>query len=97
MNRPEAQNKAREKAGEKPARFIYCGPNIPGGALLNSAVFKGGFPAHLEDMFEKCPAIKALCVPVSALVATQKALAVTGSAEHSAYGRVLEFLRKGGK
>ncbi|MDR7865161.1 MAG: hypothetical protein RIN56_00005, partial [Sporomusaceae bacterium] len=71
--------------------------NIPGGALQQHTVFKGKLPAHLDRLIEKCPAIKALCVPVSSLAATQKDLAVTGSPAHIAYGQVLDYLRKGGK
>lgn len=92
-----ANNGPKNKGTEKPARLIYCGPNIPGGALPQYTVFKGDLPAHLADLFEKCSAIKSLCVPVTALTATQKALGFAGSAEHIAYGQVLEYLRKGGK
>lgn len=95
MEKTGPKNKAQTPA--KPARLIYCGPNIPGGALQQYTVFKGRLPAHLDGLVEKCPAIKALCVPVGSLAATQKALAVTGSAEHIAYGRIVEYLRNGGK
>jgi hypothetical protein len=97
MEKTGPKNKAQTPAPEKPTRLIYCGPNISGGALSQYTVYKGDLPAHLSALFEKCPAVKTLCVPVSNLATTQKAVAVTGSAEHIAYNRILEYLRKGGK
>lgn len=77
-------------------RLIYCGPNLPGGALQRYTVFKGGFPVHLGDLFEKCPAIKNLFVPVRELAATEKAISTKGTPQNAFYQQVVKFIEKGG-
>lgn len=85
-----------KQAAPEPERLIYCGPNIPGGALQRYTVFKGGLPAHLGELFEKCPAIKQMFVPVADLARVDGAIGTKGTPEHSAYQAVLQFTAKGG-
>lgn len=80
----------------KPEQLIYCGPNIPGGVLQRYTVFKGGLPTHLEELFNKCPAIKLLFVPVADLARTEKAIATKGTPENDYFNEVLQFISKGG-
>lgn len=89
-------SKSKPKAAPKPERLIYCGPNIPGGALQRYAVYKGGLPAHLGDLIEKCPAIKAMFVSVADLAATEQAIGTMGTPEHGRFQAVLKFTQKGG-
>lgn len=77
-------------APAKPERLIYCGPAIPGGSLQRYAMYKGGFPAHLDDLFAKCPAIKALFVPVSDLAKTVNAITTTGTPENILYQQAMK-------
>ncbi|MDD4599623.1 hypothetical protein SDC9_04141 [bioreactor metagenome] len=77
-------------APAKPERLIYCGPNIPGGILQRYAVYKGGLPAHLKDVFEKCPAIKLLFVPVVDLAKTEQVISTKGTPENTWYQEVLK-------
>lgn len=77
--------------------LIYCGPNIPGGVLQRYTVFRGGLPIYLEELFEKCPAIKLLFVPVEDLARMEKAIAVKGSPENIYFNEVLQFISKGGR
>ena len=86
----------KTKTASKPKRFIYCGPNIPGGALQRYAVFKGGFPGHLDDLFDKCPAIKCLFVPVTSLAKAEQSINTKGTSEHSYFQDALQFIKKGG-
>ncbi|NPV30657.1 MAG: hypothetical protein HPY58_13625 [Firmicutes bacterium] len=79
-----------------PEQLIYCGPNIPGGVLQRYTVFKGGLPAHLEELFNKCPAVKLLFVPVTDLARTEKAIATKGTLENAYFNEVLQFISKGG-
>lgn len=88
-------NKEPEAAAQKPQRLIYCGPNIPGGMLHQFTVFKGGNPEHLGNLFEKCPAIKELIVPVSALNQTKNAVKKLGTEENRLYREVEQFIIKG--
>ena len=77
-------------APAKPERLIYCGPNIPGGALQRYAVFKGGLPEHLGDIFAKCPAVKALFVPVADFATTEQAIAVKGTHENILFQKAMK-------
>jgi hypothetical protein len=79
----------------KTERLIYCGPNIPGGALQKYTVFKGGLPVHLEDIFERCPVVKNLFVPVQDLARVEQAIATKGTPEQVYYQEVVNILRGG--
>lgn len=79
-----------------PVRLIYCGPNIPGGALQQYAVFKGGFPEYLNGLFEKCPAIKSLFVPVEELAATMQAIETRGTLQNVLFEQIKDAILKGG-
>jgi hypothetical protein len=87
---------SKKGAAPGPERLIYCGPNIPGGILQRYTVFKGGLPEHLGSLFEKCPAVKTLFVPVTDLPRVDQAIATKGTPEHSAYQTVLQYTLKGG-
>ncbi len=80
----------------RPERFIYCGPNIPGGSLPRYTVYKGGLPAHLDGLFSQCPAVKALFVPVADLARTEGAIASKGTPENLRWQSVVQFIQKGG-
>jgi hypothetical protein len=80
----------KKEAAQEPGRLIYCGPNIPGGALQRYTVFKGGLPAHLELVFEKYPAAKSLIVPVGELARVEQAVRTKGTPENTAFGEVLK-------
>jgi hypothetical protein len=84
------------KSGPKPEQLIYCGPNIPGGVLQRYTVFKGGLPGHLNELFDKCPAIKQLFVPVNEFTRMEKAIATKGTLENAYFNEVLKFVSKGG-
>lgn len=81
---------------EQPEQLIYCGPNIPGGMLQRYAVFKGGVPVHLGGLFDKCPAIKLLFVPVANLSRVERAIETKGTPENAYFNEILQFISKGG-
>ncbi len=83
------------KAAPKLERLIYCGPNIPGGALQRYTVFKGGLPTHLGDLYEQCPPIKSLFVPVQELARVEQAIATKGTPEQVCFQEVVNTLRGG--
>jgi hypothetical protein len=89
-------SKIAKAAPKEPERLIYCGPNIPGGVLQRYTVYKGGLPAHLGDLFAKCPAIKRLFVPVTELARIEKAIANRGTPENAFFNEALQFILKGG-
>lgn len=79
------------KAG-KPAvepASIYLGPNLPGGRLLQSTVFRAGIPAYLQPLFIEKPDVAELTVPVEGMAAVQERIIQAGTAEYAAYQRLL--------
>lgn len=78
----------------KEIRKIYCGPNIPGGLLMQYTIFKGE-PEYLNGLFEKCNAIKQLMVPVPELNVTRKNIETMGTYENTLFNDVIEFIKGG--
>lgn len=76
-----ATNTKKNQAG----RLIYVGPPHKGGNLLKYQVFIGGLPTHIDDVFEKCPQIKNLFVPIAELAAAEKDIAKAGTPMHKYY------------
>ena len=85
-----------EKALAKPERFIYCGPSLPGGLLLQHTIFKGGIPEHIKPVIEKCPAVKSLLVAPAKLQGVNAAIKTQGSLENLRYKEILNFIQEGG-
>ncbi|MEC0171165.1 hypothetical protein [Paenibacillus graminis] len=69
---------------------IYVGPNLPGGRLLQSTVFRGGVPAYLQPLLDEQPDIAALIVPVDELSEVQAKIVQTGTPEYVAYQAILK-------
>ncbi len=86
----------KKAAPEKVERLIYCGPNVPGGGIQSFAVYKGGLPGYVDDLAQKCPAIKKLCVPVANFNKTRQTINKPGTPENKFYKQVVEFIQKGG-
>ena len=82
---------------KRPEQIIYAGPNLPGGVLQRYTVFKGGTPAHIKQIIEKCPAIQGLFVSVDKFAVTEQSISVAGSAENALFGQVVDYIKKGGK
>lgn len=76
-----ATNTKKKQAG----RLIYVGPPHKGGKLLKYQVFIDGLPTHIDDVFEKCPQIKNLFVPIAELAAAEKDIAKAGTPMHKYY------------
>ncbi|MFC3802807.1 hypothetical protein [Cohnella sp. GCM10012308] len=70
--------------------LIYLGPNIPGGRLLQSTVFRTEVPAYLQPLIAERPAVSDLIVPVSDMAAVQARIVKTGTAEYVAYQTLLQ-------
>ncbi|QWU15679.1 hypothetical protein SAMN04487895_12724 [Paenibacillus sophorae] len=73
---------------KEPTR-IYLGPNLPGGRLMQSTVFRGGIPAYLADTLAAQPEINDLIVPVDEMSGVQARIVQKGTAEHAAYQTLL--------
>jgi hypothetical protein len=84
------------EANERPERLIYIGPNLPGGKLSKYAIYKGGLPTHLNDVYEACPAIKKLFVEPSSMAKKEQAIQQKGTPESVFYSQVLDYSKKGG-
>ncbi|CCJ32889.1 MULTISPECIES: hypothetical protein [Caloramator] len=72
-------------------RYIYCGPNLTNKGLIQNTIFIG-YPEHLNDLFEKCPSIKGLIVPVNELSKVMQNISKTGTYENLMYKEVLKFI-----
>lgn len=68
---------------------IYLGPNLPGGRLLQSTVFRSGIPAYLQPLIAEQPDVEELIVPVNGMNAVQERIVQSGTAEYAAYQRLL--------
>jgi hypothetical protein len=86
-----------EQTQSKPLRLVYVGPNIPGGILQRFQVFKGGYPPHCKDLFEKIPEIKELFVPVEGLEAMRRKTEEPGTNEARIFYVVQKAVAKGVK
>ncbi|OKP97782.1 hypothetical protein [Paenibacillus sp. P46E] len=72
------------------APLIYVGPNLPGGRLLQSTVFRGGIPVYLQPLLKEQPYVSALIVPVDEMSGVQEKIVQTGTAEFVAYQAILK-------
>lgn len=59
--------------------LIYVGPRISRHRLIPYTVFIGGYPKHIDDVFEECPQIRKLFVPISELTEAKKQVAKAGT------------------
>ncbi|WP_433595132.1 hypothetical protein [Lysinibacillus xylanilyticus] len=79
---------AVEKTKEK-EQLIYVGPPVKG--VQRYSVFKGGYPKHVENHLEACPAFKQLFVPIQKLSEVQMSLIDPGTVESMFYKKVIEY------
>lgn len=80
---------ADSPAPEPTAQLIYLGPNLPGGRLLQSTVFRGGIPAYLLPLMDERPEVRTLTVPLGEMSDVQARIVRTGTAEFIAYQALL--------
>ncbi len=72
---------------------IYVGPNIPKEGLPRFRVYKGGLPAHFDELFAACPAVKKMFVDVDQLSEVLNLTSQTGSAYHTWYTEVTNYVK----
>lgn len=96
--KPEMTNELKESVlndvaeTDEPAvetASIYLGPNLPGGRLLQSTVFRSGVPAYLQSLYTEMPEVAELTVQVKEIAAIQERIVKAGTAEYAAYQRLL--------
>ncbi|MGN7760458.1 hypothetical protein [Paenibacillus sp. 22594] len=75
---------------EKVVSQIYLGPNLSGGRLLQSTVFRGGIPAYLQTLLDEQPDVAALIVPVGEIAGVQARIVQTGTPEYGSYQAILK-------
>lgn len=95
----QKKNKAanQEAQVKKPASLIYCGPNLPGGALAQYTVYRGGLPSYLDKHIEKCPAIRRLFVAPEQLDKAVQAIKKAGTSESVWNKEILDYIKGGVK
>lgn len=72
---------------------IYLGPSLRNGMLQQFSVFNNGIPAYLAGDIEKCPAIKALMVPIAKSAIARNKLSEKGALEHTLYAQIHQYVR----
>lgn len=89
-----AAKKASEiqSKNQKANVLIYCGPSLNRGILQQYSVFKNGFPKHLEEHFNKCPAIKELFVSPDKLALIKTNMQKQGTRENLLFNQVLAYV-----
>ncbi|AIQ61118.1 hypothetical protein [Paenibacillus borealis] len=85
-NKDNLQNE-QEPAQEPPQ--IYLGPNLRGGRLLQSTVFREGIPSYLLPLLEEQPDVAELIIPLEEITAVQERIVQAGTAEYAVYQRLL--------
>ncbi|MGG1650112.1 hypothetical protein [Paenibacillus sp. NRS-1780] len=65
--------------------LVYIGPRLDKGRLRTYQIFVGGYPGHLQDLYDKYPQLKSLFVPVTQLSQAQIDVGVTGHPLNVAY------------
>lgn len=81
---------ADSPVAEPTGQLIYLGPNLPGGRLLQSTVFRGGIPAYLLPLMEEQNEVRTLVVPLNEMSDVQARILKTGTAEYIAYQTLLK-------
>lgn len=103
MSTNSSQDGNKQAGGNKEAHavkapsFIYIGPSVPGGVLGRFTIFRGGKPEHLKELFESCPALDKLLIPVEKLSELLERLSKPGTPLHTWYGQAVDFIQKGAK
>ncbi|MBG9479415.1 hypothetical protein [Lysinibacillus sphaericus] len=85
----EQIDEAVKKTKENEQQLIYVGPPVKG--VQRFSVFKGGYPKHVENHLEACPAFKQLFVPIQKLSEIQMHLNDSGTVESMFYKKVIEY------
>lgn len=91
----DIKKKAKETMAAPVERLVYCGPNIPGGALRQYTVFKGGLPQYAQEVIERCPAVTELFVAPAVLDQARADIGKNGTGLNTAYKEVQAHFRKG--
>jgi len=86
---PKKVGHAIKKTKENEQQLIYVGPQVKG--VQRFSVFKGGYPKHVENHLEACPAFKQLFVPIQKLSEVQMRLNDSGTVESMFYKKVIEY------
>ena len=90
----EKTRKPAQKAQQKCA-YMYVGPNIPGGRMFTGSLYRDNLPKHLDDLFNKVPEIKKLCVDVQTLPKIKKEVTEQGTEAHRLYKHIEMQIREG--
>lgn len=74
--------------------MIYIGPNIRGAGLQHAHAFRNGLPKRFEELFEECPQLRSMFVPLSKASVALSDLKIEGSARQMTAKRVGEHFAK---
>ena len=85
--------KKREQTEASIKRVVYCGPTIRGVAKEDT-VFIDGIPAALQEMVDRCPAMRHLLVPTSAIAQTRTELRDASSTVSIFYSKAAKFIKE---
>ena len=80
-------------AAETTETMIYTGPTVPKEGLKRFCIYKGGLPQIYNDLFTACPEVKSLFVEVEKLSDTLNQIEKTGTAYHTWYAKVQNYIK----
>ena len=92
VEKGEVKSELEEPKNAVLSTVIYVGPNLHGGKLVCSSVFRGGLPPYIRDLAEKYPEIKTLIVPIGEYGSAKQAVETKGTELNRIYEQ-LKILR----
>lgn len=84
------KNKTKTAAEQKPAQFIYIGPNLPQYAIFTGRVYIGGIPKTADEALKKWPLMKQLFVTTDKINAAQIAMNTRGTPQNEAIRQMMK-------
>lgn len=73
--------------------FIYCGPTLKNGELVQYSIFKTKIPEHVLQKAIEIPAIKSLIVPIDDVVIVKERLKDKNSSETYFFNQILKGVK----
>ncbi|AKL95014.1 hypothetical protein CACET_c15650 [Clostridium aceticum] len=72
---------------------MYCGASLPNGILQQYTIFKKGFPKHVKQHMEKCPALRSMMVSPENIADVRKNIEILGTRENKLFKETVEYAK----
>lgn len=71
------------------ATLIYAGPTMHRRTIVAGSVYKGGIPAHVQELITRVPEVGQIIVPVTNYLQTREAAKTQGTEYNRIYNALL--------